>query len=179
MYITNLPTDIDVDELQSTFSRCGVIAEEIDTKSPRIKIYTDEKTGAPKGDALIVYFRAESVDLAVQMLDDTDFRLGEPAPGGKMRVTVADFSYKQQKEAPQGGQKGGKDKKKIIKKTEKMNNRLADWDDDDPSTMQETSSRWDKVVILKHMFTLQELEVRYLRCYYGLKPLVHLPLYTY
>lgn len=38
--------------------------------------------------------------------------------------------------------------------------KLADWDDDDPQTLQDTSSRWDKVVILKHMFTLQELEVR-------------------
>ena len=41
-----------------------------------------------------------------------------------------------------------------------MNSKLADWDDDDPQTIQDTSSRWDKVVILKHMFTLQELEVR-------------------
>lgn len=37
--------------------------------------------------------------------------------------------------------------------------KLADWDDDDPQALQDTSSRWDKVVILKHMFTLQELEV--------------------
>lgn len=37
--------------------------------------------------------------------------------------------------------------------------KLADWDDDDPQVLQDTSSRWDKVVILKHMFTLQELEV--------------------
>lgn len=37
--------------------------------------------------------------------------------------------------------------------------KLTDWDDDDPSVLQETGSRWDKVVILKHMFTLQELEV--------------------
>ena len=40
-----------------------------------------------------------------------------------------------------------------------MFSKLADWDDDDPSTLAETSSRWDRVVILKHMFTLQELEV--------------------
>ena len=39
-----------------------------------------------------------------------------------------------------------------------MNSRLADWDDDDPSTLPDTSSRWDKVVVLKHMFTLKELE---------------------
>ena len=37
--------------------------------------------------------------------------------------------------------------------------KLADWDDDDPQSIQDTSSRWDKVVILKHMFTLEELEV--------------------
>lgn len=36
--------------------------------------------------------------------------------------------------------------------------KLADWDDDDPQTLHETNSRWDKVVILKHMFTLKELE---------------------
>lgn len=40
------------------------------------------------------------------------------------------------------------------------NSKLADWDDDDPQAMQDTSSRWDKVVILKHLFTLKELEVR-------------------
>jgi len=36
--------------------------------------------------------------------------------------------------------------------------KLTDWDDDDPSTLQDVSRKWDKVVTLKHMFTLQELE---------------------
>ena len=35
--------------------------------------------------------------------------------------------------------------------------RLADWDDDDPQAIPETSNRWDKVVVLKHMFTPKEL----------------------
>lgn len=34
--------------------------------------------------------------------------------------------------------------------------RLADWDDDDPSTLQQTSSRSDKVVVLKHIFTPED-----------------------
>ena len=118
VYITNLPLDIDVEEVQSIFSRCGVIAEEIDRGRPRIKLYTDDQDNF-KGDALIVYFRAESVNLAIQMLDDTDFRLGQPAPGGKMKVVAADFSYKAQKDAPVKSSE--KDKKKIIKKTQKMN----------------------------------------------------------
>ena len=202
--MTNLPLSPPptIDEINRIFSRCGVIAEEIDARKPRIKLYTNED-GSFKGDALIVYFRAESVDLAIQMLDDSELRLGE-TKDGMMRVTAADFSYKKVKN--EGGaedgnanakEKGG-DRKKIIKKTQKMNkcalflilspilfvfplsalpslnaspssmthghipnipnpSKLADWSDDDTSALPETSSRWDKVVILKHMFTLAEL----------------------
>lgn len=134
-----------------------MIAEEIDSGRPRIKMYEDTK-GQFKGDALVVYFRPESVKLAVQMLDDSDFRPGERGPDGKMRVQAADFSYKKQTDVPDKTKSNQKDKQKIIKKTQKMNSKLADWDDDDPQAMTDTSSRWDKVVILKHMFTLQELD---------------------
>lgn len=41
-----------------------------------------------------------------------------------------------------------------------LQSKLADWDDDDPSVMPQTNSRFEKLVILKHMFTLKELEVR-------------------
>lgn len=74
VYVTNLPLDTDVQEIQRVFSRCGVIAEEIDGQKSRIKMYTDEQ-GNFKGDALIVYFRAESVSLAIQMLDESQLRL--------------------------------------------------------------------------------------------------------
>jgi HIV Tat-specific factor 1 len=118
VYVTSVPLDADQEEIQHVFSKCGVIAEEIDSGKPRIKMYEDDK-GQFKGDALVVYFRPESVDLAVQMLDDTDFRLGTEGPLGKMRVQAADFSYKSQQEAP--AKTNTKDKKKIIKKTAKMN----------------------------------------------------------
>ena len=111
--------DADVHEVQSVFSKYGVIAEEIDTTKPRIKLYTDD-AGKFKGDALIVYFRAESVLLAIDMLDDTEFRFGVEGPAGKMRVKEADFSYKKVQDRP-AGQKVGKDQKKIIKKTQKLN----------------------------------------------------------
>ena len=118
MYVTNLPPDASLEEVRAVFSKCGVIAEEIDQGKPRIKLYTDDE-GKFKGDALIVYFRAESVDLAVQMLDETDFRLGEVGPIGAMKVQAADFSYKNQQEAP--AKSSAKDKKKIIRKTQKLN----------------------------------------------------------
>lgn len=156
-----------VEELAEVFSRkCGVIAEEIDSGKPRIKLYTDNN-GHFKGDALIVFFKPPSVDMAIMLLDDTDFRIGEMGSSGKMRVQAADSSYKKVQHAEgedaaadKERQKTGiKDKQKIIKKTQKLDARLADWDDDDELSMiYETSSRWDKVVILKHMFTLAELE---------------------
>lgn len=42
-----------------------------------------------------------------------------------------------------------------------MPSKLADWDDDDPSIISKEEAnkrRFEKIVILKHMFTLQELE---------------------
>ena len=132
-------------------------------------MYEDDQ-GQFKGDALVVYFRPESVQLAIQMLDDSDFKLGQEGPNGRMRVVEADQSYKkvQQPEAAAGGKvasgekvgpvKRKGDQKKIIKKTQKLNSKLADWDDDDPQVMQQVSNKFDKVVILKRMFTLAELE---------------------
>ncbi|KAI9734137.1 MAG: hypothetical protein M1818_006659 [Claussenomyces sp. TS43310] len=163
IYVTGLPYDATVEEVREVFSRkCGVIAEEIDSGKPRIKLYTD-KDGEFKGDALVVFFKAPSVNMAITLLDDTEFRFGDRR-SGRMRVQAADSSYKRVQQAGDGEAEkerpktSMRDKQKIIKKTQKLDARLADWDDDEPSTMHETSSRWDKVVILKHMFTLQELE---------------------
>jgi HIV Tat-specific factor 1 len=162
-----------VQEVHDVFARkCGVIAEEIDSGKPRIKLYTDA-AGEFKGDALVVFFKAPSVNMAIMLLDDTEFRLGDRA-SGRMRVQAADASYKKVQHGDEatatedGGpaeerekakrKQSARDKQKIIKKTQKLNARLADWSDDEPSGMLEApSSRWDKVVILKHMFTLEEL----------------------
>lgn len=116
--MTSIPLDADIEEINHTFSKCGVIAEEIDSGQPRIKMYEDDK-GQFKGDALVVYFRPESVNLAIQMLDDSDFRLGVEGPMGRMRVQAADFSYKSQQDAPPKSSK--KDLKKVIKRTQKLN----------------------------------------------------------
>jgi HIV Tat-specific factor 1 len=171
VYVTGLPLDATVEEVAQVFSRkCGVIAEEIDSGKPRIKMYTDEK-GNFKGDALVVFFKAPSVDMAITLLDDTEFRYSELGGSGKMRVVAADMSYKKvQNNTEDGGataqekrpKTSMKDKQKIIKKTQKLDARLADWDDDDPSALHETGtgfghSKPQKVVILKHMFTLEEL----------------------
>lgn len=186
VYVTGIPLDATADEVHDVFSRkCGVIAEEIDSGRPRIKMYTAHD-GRFKGDALVVFFKPQSVEMAIMLLDDTDFRYSASgAPSGKMKVQAADSSYKkvhhEVAEAATGDGKGDtasggvstnggaprptkdrrereQDKQKIIKRTQKLDAKLADWDDDEPyGTQLETAQRKDKVVVLRHMFTLQEL----------------------
>ncbi|KAK4987620.1 hypothetical protein LTR28_001834, partial [Elasticomyces elasticus] len=120
VYVTNLPEDVTVDEVHHAFSRCGVIAENIDEGGHRIKLYMDDEKRF-KGDALIVYFRPESIQLAIDLLDDSDFRLGQPHPMGPMRVQEADNSYKKQKDVPADRKPNTKDKKKIMQKTQRLN----------------------------------------------------------
>ena len=118
VYVTSIPLDTEFEELRDVFSKCGVIAEEIDSGRPRIKMYVDDQ-GNFKGEALVVYFRPESVNLAIQMLDDTNFRLGVPGPQGPMKVQAADFSFKSQQEAPPKASM--KDRRKIIQRTQRLN----------------------------------------------------------
>jgi HIV Tat-specific factor 1 len=56
----------------------------------RIKMYTDEE-GDFKGEALVVYFKKDSVAMAIQMMDDSWFR---PGQGPNIRVKEADRTHK-------------------------------------------------------------------------------------
>ncbi|KAF4984178.1 hypothetical protein FZEAL_576 [Fusarium zealandicum] len=174
VYVTGLPADTTIEEVHELFSRkCGVVAEEIDSGAPRIKLYADLE-GNFKGDALVVFFKPQSVEMAIMLLDDTDFRItASGTREGRIRVQAAESSYKKVKydqDSAAAGEKGNagaerkpqqnnRDRQKIIKKTQKLDAKLADWDDDLPYSGQpEAATKWDKLVILRHMFTLAELE---------------------
>lgn len=124
----------------------------------------------------MVFFKPQSVEMAIMLLDDTDFRMTSSGTReGRIRVQAAESSYKKVQYDQEGGAAGGagsaapqaakptqqknKDRQKIIKKTQKLDAKLADWDDDDPYPAQaQAPSKWDKMVILRHMFTLDELK---------------------
>ena len=95
IYVTELPVDITIDELISHFSKCGIIMDEILTGKPRVKLYYDEG-GILKGDALIVYLREESVNLALNILDESEIR-----PGRRIRVQEASFNRNNNPDDPQ------------------------------------------------------------------------------
>lgn len=60
-----------------------------DEGEPRIKLYHDED-GKFKGEALVMYFKEGSVDLAIRLLDDTELEMGMGM--GNMKVKVADYA---------------------------------------------------------------------------------------
>ncbi len=80
IYISGLPKrDVTVEDLQRYFSKAGLLDLDPETLQPKIKLYKDRSTGELKGDASVCYARAESVELAIQILDgslwDKDHRI--------------------------------------------------------------------------------------------------------
>ena len=179
--MTNLPRDAESEELLQRFGKCGVI-EEDDEGEPKIKMYARED-GSFSGEALVVFFKEDSVTLAVNLMDEAELRLGDAST--RMRVQQAEFGHKHQQGV--GGQEGRErkvvNKKKATKRIGKMQRcsvrvhwllnqphrglrKLEDWDSEDEfgptlTVMDKLSNQANKngrVVVLKHMFTLEELE---------------------
>ncbi|KAJ3225271.1 hypothetical protein HDU81_008043 [Chytriomyces hyalinus] len=121
IYITNLPPDTTAEELAETFSKYGLIMEDLSTGKPRIKMYQTEN-GEFKGDALVTFFKEESVRLAVDLMDDAEFRFG--MAGTKIHVSQAVFKEKEkpaEDAAAKGASaKGKQDKKKVQKKIQNL-----------------------------------------------------------
>ena len=108
-----LPFDATFDEVVERFNKCGVI-EEDDEGEPKVKMYARDD-GTFSGEALVVYFKEESVSLAINILDDAELRLGNPS--SRMSVQRAEFGHK-------GGNTGGETKKRVVDRN-KVTKRLG------------------------------------------------------
>ncbi|KAF9438037.1 hypothetical protein BGZ76_010086 [Entomortierella beljakovae] len=149
VFVTGLPIDTDIEEVAETFKKGGVFMED-EKGAPKIKLYTD-KEGRRNGEGLVTYLRHESVALAIDLLDDTEFRPG--VEKGRIRVQQAQF--KEKEKPPTSTNLSEDQKKKVQKKFQKLEKKL-DWFEDDENLVK--AEKWNKVCILKHMFTIQELE---------------------
>jgi len=114
---------------------------DLQTGTEKIKVYSDDK-GRAKGDALISYVRPESVDLAMEMLNDTEIR-----PKYKVLLDKAQF---EQKGDYVPRKKVTEDKVALIKaKTDQS--RLLSWGE-------EEEGEGLKIVIILNMFGPEDVE---------------------
>ncbi|KAA1064261.1 hypothetical protein PGTUg99_001326 [Puccinia graminis f. sp. tritici] len=169
VYVSRLPLDATAEELKDCFSRAGLILVDEENR-PKIKLYKDEKTGMFNGSALIVFLKPESVELAIRLFDDTSLRLGSASDEDRMQVSKAEFSHKKtttdhrlagSNTHPQSSSSSSSDqqRKKRAKKVEKLKSKLEEWDsDEEQNNPRAPPPRFAKIVVLKHMFTLDELQ---------------------
>ncbi|KAI0243514.1 hypothetical protein L0F63_005865 [Massospora cicadina] len=149
VYITGLPSDVTMDELKETFGKFGLFMEDAVTGKPKIKIYTNHE-GLCKGDALITYFKPESAELAITLLDNTRLRHNIPR---LIRVEKAEFSHKADNEASEA--KKPKVDPKLLKARRNQLEKKLDWFEKNPN---KRSERYEKIVVLKRMFKPSEFD---------------------
>lgn len=83
IFLTNLSEDSTFEDLNDLFSKYGTIALD-KSNTPRIKLYYDEK-GLFKREALIIYESEKSVELSIQMVNETEVK------GNIIKVEPAKF----------------------------------------------------------------------------------------
>jgi HIV Tat-specific factor 1 len=156
IYISGLPLDTSVDEVKDYFSLCGVIMDDLIIGGPRIKLYPSEQGGSLKGDALVVFLRPESVQLAVSLLDSSPFR-----PDYVIRVQPAEFHHTQGEDEKDPKEDNTSkqhllDKETWKRRMEQMNKRL-DWGEDEISDQRALQKQLDneRIVIISNLFIPQ------------------------
>lgn len=140
VYVSNLPTDIEEQEFVDLMQKCGLVLRDPTTGSFKIKLYREPGTGYLKGDALCTYIKIESVELALSLLDGSDFK------GHKLKVERAKFQMKGEYD-PKLKPKMKKRKDKL--KFKKMQEKLFDWR---PEKKILERAKHEKVVIVKNLF---------------------------
>jgi len=141
IYARGLPEDITHDDMKEFFSRAGILRLDPVSGEERIKIYRDEK-GRPKGDALISYAKPESVDIALEMLNEREIK-----PRQKILLERANFE-----------QKGDYVPRKLVKVDEVTKIKLKSDQERQFSWADEEAGEGLKIVVIKNMFTLEEAE---------------------
>ena len=81
-----------------------------ETQKDKIKLYKNED-GTCKGDAIVSYAKEESVDLAIDVLNEREFK-----PGYIVKIERAHFNQKKDEYIPREGKKVNKIDKVIASK---------------------------------------------------------------
>ncbi|XP_046436753.1 HIV Tat-specific factor 1 homolog [Daphnia pulex] len=146
VYVTNLPTEINEEEIVEFMQKCGMIEKDLETGKHKIKLYRNEN-GQVKGDALCTYIKIESVELALKILD------GSVLKDKTVGVERATFTLKGNYDPTK---KPRKRKKKDVEKLRKKQEKLFDWR---PDKLRGERARNENVVVLKRLFKPEEFDV--------------------
>ncbi|XP_055612014.1 HIV Tat-specific factor 1 [Uranotaenia lowii] len=138
VYVSNLPLDVTDEEFGELMSKCGMILKDPKNNKLKCKLYRDAD-GKIKGDGLCHYIKIESVDLALNILDNYDVR------GQKIRVERAEFQLKGEYNPALKPKIRKKEKEKMRKKQEA----LFDWR---PEKMRGERSKHERIVIVRNLF---------------------------
>lgn len=144
IYISGLPLDITLEEFTELMNKAGMVMFDPLTKKPKLKLYQNED-GSNKGDGRCCYIKAESVDLALRFLDQTDVR------GHTITVQKAQFTMSGQYDPKKRKKISNKQKKKMKVQQEK----LFDWR---PDKDRFSRPKNERTVVLKNMFSVKEFD---------------------
>jgi len=163
IFVSGLPEDVSVEELADYFGKYGIIMDDMfkGPGHPRIKLYYQvlEENGNEdgegeerfKGEALIVYLRQESAQMAVEYADESLLR-----PGSKpIKVVFASFASQDKEDKDE---KEGKIAKKEWKRQMQQMNKRLQWTLNDGEEPEEDSkkSKYERIVIIENLYTQPE-----------------------
>ena len=163
VYVTGLPQDTNEEEVGKYFSKAGIIDLDPETQKPKVKIYRykkgeeggdgSNKAGTLKGDASVCYARPESVDLALQILDENLFR-----DGATLSVHRAKFEQHGTFDKDGNNTKGGR---RMVSEAKRKVARLAalqavGWDEGENGRIA-GGLKGLRIVVLMNMFNPAEL----------------------
>jgi len=144
VYVSKLPCDMTEDEFIDLMQKCGMILKDIDNKY-KIKFYKDAE-GNFKGDALCTYIKKESVELALNILDEYQV----DGKGQRIKVEAAKFQLKGEYNPKL---KPKKKRKKELDKMQKKQEKLFDWR---PEPMRGQRAKHENTVIFCNVFDPME-----------------------
>ncbi len=119
IYVQGLPSDLNESQLLDFCKRGGLVKRDPNTGIYSVKIYRDE-SGNGKGDALVTYFKPESVPQAILLLDEAQI-----TPGHVVRVREAEFDSSAKPKKKRAAGAGKKPKKARINQEHELG-----WGDD-------------------------------------------------
>ncbi|KAL3823581.1 hypothetical protein ACHAXA_005562 [Cyclostephanos tholiformis] len=166
IYVTGLPKDTNEEEVALYFSKVGILDLDPETQRPKVKLYREYNTrggggtngdhasvgGSLKGDASICYARPESVELALQILDENLFRDGAI-------LSVQRAKFEQHGTFDGNGKSGGR---RVVSEAKRKVARLAalqavGWDEGENGRIA-GGLKGLRIVVLRNMFDPAELQ---------------------